>query len=419
MLSTKADQIMPARPVWLWGGWLAAGALHVLVGRQGGGKSTFAAWLIAQVTTGRPYPDDGTHPGALNAATLSLEEPADRLVARLHAAGADVGRVDVLADVEDQDKEGRDYRRPWRLPQDCAALETFLLDGEVRLLIVDGLGYSITGDSHNYAVVGSALSALAGVAERTGCAIVGLTHPPKGSADPTTAAIGSTAWTAIPRVVYVLGADPGDESEQRRVVRVSKTNYRPPATGIGFVIDNDERHECGRVNGLSLSTVTAESLVAARQTEGERTERENARDLVKSILEAGPVDTAEVLRIANEAGVSKRTLERVRSDLGVTPTKLRDPETGRLIGWQLALPTQSAAPIDLDGGPARHPLFGGVGGLDPTREYVSPHRPESHPRESGVLASAFDGSPWPDDSMSFSDEETEQDEWAAAMDSRV
>jgi putative DNA primase/helicase len=256
MMSTKADQITPSRPVWLWEPWLTAGALHILVGRQGNGKSTFAAWLTAQVTTGRPYPDDRTMREPANVATLSLEEAADRLVARLHASGADVGRVDVLADVEDVDDEGRTYRRPWRLPKDCSVLETFIHGGAIRLLVVDGLGYSITGDSHNYAVVGSALSALSGVAERTGCAIVGLTHPPKGGSDPVTAAIGSTAWTAIPRVVWVLGTDPEDESEQRRVCRVSKTNYRlqrPSREARARVLRRRVLRESGRERPIGRS----------------------------------------------------------------------------------------------------------------------------------------------------------------------
>jgi len=92
MVATKADQITPSKPVWIWEPWLVEGALHLLVGRQGGGKSTFAAWLTGQVTTGRPFPDDPMGREPLNVATLSLEESADRLVARMHATGADVSR---------------------------------------------------------------------------------------------------------------------------------------------------------------------------------------------------------------------------------------------------------------------------------------------------------------------------------------
>ena len=49
---------------------------------------------------------------------------AHRIVARLHAAGSDVGRVQIVQDVEDDDDGGGNFHRPWRLPQDCGVLET-------------------------------------------------------------------------------------------------------------------------------------------------------------------------------------------------------------------------------------------------------------------------------------------------------
>jgi hypothetical protein len=396
MTSRKADQITPTKPVWVWEPWLVAGALHLLVSRQGFGKSTFAAWLTGQVTTGRPYPDDTAARDPLNVATLSLEEAADRLVARLYATGADVGRVDVLADVADEDEEGRPFRRPWRLPKDCSVLETFIRDHEIRVLIVDGLGYSITGDSHNYAVVGSALSALAGVAERTGCAVLGLTYPPKGASDPVTSAIGSTAWTAIPRIVWVMGVDPEDESEQRRVCRVGKTNYRAPENGISFTIGNDERYECGFVTGLGLSKVTAEDLMAARQSDGERSEREEVRDLLESILGAGPVDTAEVLKATRATGVSDATVKRARRDLGVISTPRKDSVTGKLLGWSLALPDHRITPPDHQITPQGQLLIEPVEPLVSTRTYTENQRSRG---STGQGRSTGDGSPPPDDSL--------------------
>jgi hypothetical protein len=275
-------------------------------------------------------------------------------------------------------------------------LETFIRDHEIRVLIVDGLGYSITGDSHNYAVVGSALSALAGVAERTGCAVLGLTHPPKGASDPVTSAIGSTAWTAIPRIVWVMGVDPEDESEQRRVCRVGKTNYRSPENGISFTIGNDERYECGFVTGLGLSKVTAEDLMAARQSDGERSEREEVRDLLESILGAGPVDTAEVLKATRATGVSDATVKRARRDLGVISTPRKDSVTGKLLGWSLALPDHRITPPDHQITPQGQLLIEPVEPLVSTRTYTENQRSRG---STGQGRSTGDGSPPPDDSL--------------------
>ena len=66
-------------PVWRWPRWLVAGAVQLLVGRQGTGKSTFAAWVIAQLSTGRPWPDEHrTAAGAtLRDALASRSPPTD------------------------------------------------------------------------------------------------------------------------------------------------------------------------------------------------------------------------------------------------------------------------------------------------------------------------------------------------------
>ncbi len=339
LTSRRADGVEPEKPEWVWTNWLPLSSLGLIVGRQGGSKTTFASWVIAQVTTGRPFPDDPARRDPVNAAFLSLEEPAERLVARLDAAGADLSRIHILGDVEDTDDEGRPFRRPWRLPADCTVLEDFLIAHDIRLVVVDGLGYSLVGDSHNYGAVGAALSSLAGVAERTRASILGLTHPPKGGSDPVTAAIGSTAWTAVARVVWVLGVDPEDETGARRVVRVSKTNFKEPDAGLSFVISDDVRFECGYVTGLLTSTVTAEDLVAASTPADERTAREEARDVLKALLgNDREIETSELLKQTRAAGVSDTSVKRARKDLQVVARPLHDAVTKRMIGWMLSLP---------------------------------------------------------------------------------
>jgi putative DNA primase/helicase len=328
-----AAKITPSKPEWLWPGWLLLRALNLLIGRQGAGKTTFAAYGIGALTTGIPLPGDtGLEP--ITCAVLSLEEPPDRVVARLHAAGADLERVHVLGDVEDHDDEGNPYRRRWALPRDVSILGKLIEELEIELVVIDGLGYSIAGDSHNYAVVGSALAALAGEAERSGAAILGLVHPPKGASDPVTAAIGSTAWTAIPRVTWVLGVDPNDESGQRRVVRVAKTNYKEPDSGLEFVIGDDPEFECGYVASLHRNDIAAEDIVAAPVSLEEKGERAEAREVLRSLLADGPMDGADALRAS---GFSERTLKRARKDIGVV-SEARRNMLGRVVGWTWSLP---------------------------------------------------------------------------------
>ena len=75
MTYRRADTVVPSVPNWLWERWLLAGALHLGVGRQSGGKTTFASWTTGCLSTGRPFPGDTTRRDPIACGILSLEEP--------------------------------------------------------------------------------------------------------------------------------------------------------------------------------------------------------------------------------------------------------------------------------------------------------------------------------------------------------
>ena len=334
LTSRPASGVKVIPPVWLWQCWMVAGAVQLLVGRQGSGKSTFAAWVVAQLTSGRAWPGETGQRDPLRCGMLSLEEPDERLVARLVATGAVLDSVDILGDMEDRDDDGRPYRRPWRLPGDCAALEAAIRAHHLAAVTIDGLGYSIGGDSHNYANVGAALSALAGVAERTGCCILGLTHPPKGNSDAVTAAIGSTAWTAVARISWVMGGDPTDETGARRVIRPAPgSNYRLPERGLSFTIGNHDETEAGYVTGLQASDVAAETITSPPlpRTGEEASGDEDASSALAAVLADGAVWVKVALESMSEAGFTKDQARRAKDKIARSIKvvgKPGDPEQG-------------------------------------------------------------------------------------------
>jgi hypothetical protein len=171
--------------------------------------------------------------------------------------------------------------------------------------------------------------------------VLGLVHPPKGASDPVTAAIGSTAWTAIPRISIILGLDPNDETRSRRVVQMGKTNYAEPENGFAFSIANDATYECGYVMGMKPSSVSAEDIMAAPTSDSEKGERSEAREFLKQLLVNGSVDAQTVKTEADRVGISNATLKRARIDLGVISKASHDPVTGKMTGWKLSLPDAS------------------------------------------------------------------------------
>lgn len=363
-----ASDVLPEKTRWLWKGWLVKGALHVLAGQQSAGKTTWVAYVNAQLMRGKLGDCEG-----LKVGYISLEESGDRLSGRLRVAGADPTKVAIYETVMDVDKTGAAFQRPWRLPQDTSLLANWIKELGLNLVIVDGLGYAVAG-SQDYATIGSALSALAKVAETTDCSVLGLTHVKKGgTADAVTAAIGSTAWTAVPRIVWVLGLDPEDDTDRRRLVAVSKTNYKEPESGFAFTIANDEESEIGYVTNVETSSVSAHAIVAPREPFGDRSERSEARNLVAEILSGGWVETQTLLNQTQSAGLSDRTVKRARQDLGVVSRQRRNPATRKLEGWELSLPPSNGKKV----GP-----LGPLGTLAATRTYT----PESHSRSTGPLS---------------------------------
>ena len=92
VILTCGTELTPEPIRWLWPGWLALGKLHILAGAPGQGKTTLATTMMATVTIGGRWPD-GTRCEAGNVLIWSGEDdPADTLLPRLMAAGADLSR---------------------------------------------------------------------------------------------------------------------------------------------------------------------------------------------------------------------------------------------------------------------------------------------------------------------------------------
>jgi hypothetical protein len=92
---TTADLSKSRPPRWAWQGWLPIGSLSLIVGCEGVGKGTLAAWLIARMTKG-DLPGHMRH-RPVNAAIIGDEDGFNSVwVPRLHAAGCDLKRVKQL-----------------------------------------------------------------------------------------------------------------------------------------------------------------------------------------------------------------------------------------------------------------------------------------------------------------------------------
>ena len=89
----SAGEIEPDRIDWLWEPYLPAGAVTLMAGAPGCGKSFLSTALAASLSQGLT-PFHGRPTGKVRTAILSLEDdPARTIVPRLKACGADLGEI--------------------------------------------------------------------------------------------------------------------------------------------------------------------------------------------------------------------------------------------------------------------------------------------------------------------------------------
>lgn len=169
VLLNGAD-LTPQPVAWLWRDWLALGKLHILAGAPGQGKTTIAISMAATVTSGGRWPDGSRCERGHALIWSGEDDPADTLLPRLIAAGADKSRVHFISGTRTNGE-----LQPFDPSTDMVQLaDKAARIGNVRLIVVDPLVSAVTGDSHKNTEVRRALQPLVDLASTMGAALVGI-----------------------------------------------------------------------------------------------------------------------------------------------------------------------------------------------------------------------------------------------------
>jgi putative DNA primase/helicase len=326
---------------WLWNGWLALGKVHVFGGAPGTGKTTISNKIAATVTTGGHWPD-GTRSIVGNVVIWSGEDdPADTLIPRLVLSGADLSRVYFIKDI----REGNE-RRAFDPARDMEPLRRKLAEiGGVRLLIVDPIVSAIAGDSHKNAEVRRGLQPLADLAASMRCALLGITHFSKGTSgrDPVERLTGSLAFGALARIVLVAAKhqEEGDDGHTVRLFCRAKSNIGPDDGGFEYDLHQAELKTHPGIFassvlwGKAVEGAARELLATADATgdDGGGGIPADSKRFLAGLLAAGPMRAGDILKDADQAGYSKRSIQRAANALEIDRRK-----DGMKGGWTWQLP---------------------------------------------------------------------------------
>ncbi|ROR47980.1 AAA family ATPase [Diaphorobacter sp. C33] len=330
VILTCGSDLTPEPYRWLWQYWLAMGKLHILAGAPGQGKTTIALAMAATITIGGRWPD-GSRCAPGNVLIWSGEDdPADTLVPRLMAAGADRARCYFIEGAR-RGGEVVPFDPARDLGQLLEAIEKI---GGISLLVIDPVVSAVTGDTHKNGEVRRALQPLVDLAAKCDCAVLGITHFAKGGqgTDPSQRVVGSVAFTAVARVVMVAAKVKGDEEGQdTRILARSKSNVGPDDGGFQYHLEQSEPipgiHASHIAWGKAVEGTARELLTdpdEPQQEQSDASAKDAAIDFLVEILKDGSAPSKYVETEARAAGVSWATVRRAADTIGVTKRKMND-----------------------------------------------------------------------------------------------
>jgi hypothetical protein len=362
----------PEAQTWLWRGHLPVGALEILTGQPGSGKSLLQCDLIARITTGRDWPDGTAGPEPGSVVILSAEDRVSDYVRRLTAAGADLTRAKMLSYIRRNDRD-----ELFLLGEDLDKLEQAILDlGDVKLVAIDPItafmGHGRNFDSHRATDVRSQLHPLSRLAEKLGVAFSTVTHPPKNAAGRAAIDnfIGSQAFIAAARVGHYCVLELGEEDDRgfrrptgRRLFAAAKVShsahgevptlaFRVEEVSIGW----DAKQEC-EVRAPRIVwdptpvDITADEAIAANKPalgDGRKSKAAPIREFLRDVLAAGPVEQRIVVERGATKDFSLDQLKRALRSKAVGGQSFKGKGSGA--PWFWCLPEHLPSDAEITGG---------------------------------------------------------------------
>lgn len=231
LVATPAAEIAMRAPRWLYELRMPAGAITLLAGREGLGKSTISYDLAARITKGLLPGQFHGRPRAV-AVVASEDDWSAVVVPRLVAARADLKQV---FRVEAKTEEGR--FETVSVPADLDRLAALCATRDAALVVVDPIMSVIDArlDTHKDRDVRQALEPLTRFATTADVAVLALIHINKSvGTDPLNSIMASRAFSAVARSVLYCMVDPESDDEDRYLFGHPKSNLGPRQATLGY-----------------------------------------------------------------------------------------------------------------------------------------------------------------------------------------
>lgn len=302
MSDVQAEEIK-----WLWYPFIAYGKMTIVQGDPGDGKSTLVLNIAAKLSRGERLEPEMNIDKPVNVIYQTAEDGlADTVKPRLEQAGADCSRISIIDESEKS------------LSMIDERIEKAIIAAEAGLLILDPIqAYLGGGTDMNRANEARELTKrLGGIAERTGCAIVLIGHMNKGSgAKAAYRGMGSIDFFAVARSVMLIGRIEG-QPDMRAVIQI-KNNLAPFGHPKAFELTQDGFHWIGNYE------ITADEVLGGMVPKASKLEIAKQFLMERSGANVMILST-EIIELAAQEGISKRTLEAAKKELKIKAKKINN-----------------------------------------------------------------------------------------------
>ncbi len=303
----KMSEVQSQEIEWLWYPFIPYGKLTIVQGDPGDGKTTLILNIAAKLSKGEGLDNDMKLTEPMNIIYQTAEDGlADTVKPRLEKAGADCERI-VVIDERDKSLSMADER-----------LEEAIIQTGARMLILDPIQAYLGGgmDMNRANEARDMTKRLGALAEKYKCAIILIGHMNKASGNKAAyRGMGSIDFFAVARSVLLVGRVEG-EPNIRAVVQI-KNNLAQFGHPKAF-----ELMESG-FKWLGDYEITADEVLGGIAPKANKLEQ--AKQMLRELAEtANAVQSNEIFDMAEEQGISKRTLENAKKELGIRARKINN-----------------------------------------------------------------------------------------------
>jgi hypothetical protein len=301
------SEIQSQEVSWLWYPFIPYGKLTIIQGDPGDGKTTLVLNIAAWLSKGEGLDSEMKLSEPVNVIYQSAEDGlADTVKPRLELAGADCERILVI-DEKEKSLSMVDER-----------LEKAIVQTKARMLILDPIQAYLGGgmDMNRANEARDMTKKLGALAEKYQCAIILIGHMNKAAGNKAAyRGMGSIDFFAVARSVLLVGRVEG-EPNIRAVVQI-KNNLAAFGHPKAFALSEDGFQWLGDYE------ITADEVLGGIAPKANKMEQ--AKRLLRELaLTSDAIQSNEIFDMADEQGISKRTLENAKRELGIRARKINN-----------------------------------------------------------------------------------------------